>query len=542
MRHAHRFGTCFLFHCHGRYGPITGLHSACSWAEGFFDPTDIAHAGDARLFIAQQNGRVLIVTDSNTVSPAAFLDISSKVVFNAEQGLLGIAFDPDYTTNGLFYVHYVADDSLGHRSVIARYSVSTTDPDQADPASEEVIYTWPQWSDQHKGGDLAFAPDGTLFITFGDGSTGGDPLNASQDLSNPLGDIIRIRPEIDSTYSIPADNPFAQASGDTLPEIWASGLRNPFRIAVDPVGNSLWIGDVGQGGFEEVNRWPLDDNSGPNFGWRCREGFVDFNFTLCDSDAVYVPPVTVQANILNGGSWCAMMGGRVYRGTQYPRLAGRYFFTDYCSGQFRSLLPGSLGSWQEDVLLQSGPLGLVCIDEGADGELYAISNFGGKLYKIKDACPMPMPTIIVAGDSLICSAALGYAWSVDGALIPGADQQVLYPATVGNYSVLADLGPGCILASDTVLFQPVSIAEGNASSNFIVYPDPANDAFNVSWDQRTAGTVSMDLLDPLGRPVMHRSLSVGRAALDVAGLSAGLYIVRLTFPDGVVAQRRIRLL
>ena len=512
------------------------------WAEGFFDPTDIAHAGDTRLFIAQQNGRVLVVADSNTVSPTPFLDITAKVIFNAEQGLLGIAFDPDYATNGLFYVHYVADDSLGHRSVVARYSVSSTDPDQADPASEVVIYTWPQWSDQHKGGDLAFAPDGTLFITFGDGSTGGDPLNASQDLSNPLGDIIRIRPEIDSTYSIPADNPFAHASGDTLPEIWASGLRNPFRIAVDPVGNSLWIGDVGQGSSEEVDRWPLDDNSGPNYGWRCREGFVDFNFTLCDSDAVYAPPVTIQANILNGGSWCALMGGRVYRGTQYPRLAGRYLFTDYCSGQFRSLRPGPLGSWHEDVVLQSGPLGLVCIDEGADGELYALSNFGGKLYRVKDACPMPMPTITVLGDSLICSAALGYAWSVDSAPIPGADEQVLYPAVAGSYSVLADLGPGCILTSDTVLFQSVSIGEGKAASNFTVYPDPAHGTFNVSWDTRFGSTLTMDLFDAVGRPMMRRSLSAGRAALDVPGLSEGLYIVRLAFPGGTVVQRRIMLL
>ena len=199
------------------------------WAQGFFSPTDITNAGDDRLFIAQQTGLIAIVTDSNTVLPTPFLDISMKVIFTGEQGLLGLAFDPGYANNGFFYVHYVADDSLGHRSVVSRFSVSTGDPDLADPLSEVVIYTWPQISVAHKGGDLVFAPDSTLFISLGDGSTGGDPFNVAQNLSDPLGSILRIRPEANGTYSIPPDNPFANAGADTLRPAPTRRRRRPSR-------------------------------------------------------------------------------------------------------------------------------------------------------------------------------------------------------------------------------------------------------------------------------------------------------------------------
>ncbi|MEO8069060.1 MAG: PQQ-dependent sugar dehydrogenase, partial [Flavobacteriales bacterium] len=443
------------------------------WAEGFFNPTDLANAGDDRLFVAQQTGVIAIVPDSGTVLPTPFLDISSKVIFTAEQGLLGLAFDPAYTSNGFFYVHYVADDGLGHRSVVARYSVST-DPDVADPLSEVVLFTWPQTSVEHKGGDLAFAPDSTLFISFGDGSSGGDPQNSAQDLSDPLGSILRIRPEPGGTYSIPSDNPFANAGGDTLPEIWAYGVRNPFRITVDAPSGALWFGDVGQSSWEEVDRWPVDDNSGPDFGWRCHEGFVDYDFSLCDINTPFVDPLAVEANALNGGSWCAVAGGRVYRGAAHPRLQGRYLFADYCSGQVRSLRPDGIGGWTEEVLLQNGPVGMVAIDQDASGELFAVNNFQHKLVHIVDPCP-PLPNIGVASDSLHAPPGVGYAWYADGVLLPMETGAVIAPMASGNYHVLVDLGNGCVLSSDTVQFVISTLAGALGAPTLRVRPNPAHD-------------------------------------------------------------------
>jgi glucose/arabinose dehydrogenase len=505
------------------------------WAQGFFNPTDITHAGDDRLFVAQQTGLVMIVTDSNVVLPVPFLDISTRVIFSAEQGLLGLTFDPDYANNGYFYVHYVADDSLGHRSVVSRFSVSNGDPDVADPLSEVVLYTWPQNTDQHKGGDLAFAPDGTLFITFGDGSLGGDPNNVAQDLSDPLGSILRIRPEPGGTYSIPPDNPFVGAGGDTLPEIWAYGLRNPFRIAVDPEGGALWIGDVGQSSYEEVNRWPLNDNSGPNFGWRCREGLIAFDTTLCAANTPFVDPIAVEANYLIGGNWCAVASGRVYRGSLFPRLLGRYLFVDYCSGQVRTLRPDGMGSWIEEVILQSGPVGLVAIDEDVNGELFAISNFVHKVYRIVDPCPV-LPDIVVSGDTLITAPGNDHQWYLDGVLITSGTDASIVPAVTGNYWVLVDVGNGCVLSSDTVHVVVLGVQVKDPVPVVQLHPNPTTEHCTLTWDAARWGDLSVEALDATGRKVSAWNCSSGSCELDLGDLAPGCFSIRVETLAGVVTR------
>ena len=207
-------------------------------------------------------------------SGAPFLDIHTRVNSGGEQGLLGLAFDPNYAESGFFYVYYIFGGGNGS-SRISRFSV-TANPDSAAEASEQVIYSWPQPYSNHNGGDIHFGPDGYLYIGLGDGGSGGDPEGYAQNMSDPLGDMIRIDvSDPDTTYTIPPTNPFAGLVGDTLPEIWASGLRNPFRWGFDALTGDLWIGDVGQNAFEEVDFWPAGAlyNSHPNFGWNCYEGF-----------------------------------------------------------------------------------------------------------------------------------------------------------------------------------------------------------------------------------------------------------------------------
>ncbi len=507
------------------------------WADPFVFPTDVAHCGDDRLFVAQQNGLIEIVVDSATVWPTPFLDLQAQVVFNAEQGLLGLAFDPHYTDNGFFYVHYVRDNALGHHSVISRFSVSA-DPNIADPNSEVVLYTWPQTTVAHKGGDLLFLPDGTLLITLGDGSMGGDPDNNAQDLGNPLGDILRIRPEADSTYSIPPDNPWVNAGGDTLPEIWASGLRNPFHIVADTLTGDLWIGDVGQSWWEELDRWSYTDHSGPNFGWRCYEGPQQYNASLCDTTADFVDAEVVHANILNGGQFCAVQLGAVYHGALFPRLAGRMLYTDYCSGQIRSLLPDGQGGWTDEQLLASAQYGMVGLYADHQGELWALNNYQHTLFKVVDPCPV-QPTIAVVGDSLVATEGEHHTWYVDGVELTNDTSAVLVPQVAGAYWATVDLGNGCVFNTDTVMVSLDGLEEADALSSLDVVPNPATDRITVRWNQVSAPALQVDLMDALGRTSRSVLLRGGRAELDLAGLAPGVHFLRARTASGAVVVRRV---
>jgi len=297
MRTAFLFPTLFIASFASAQSAALDL---VPWAEGFTAPVDVAHNGDDRLFIVQQNGLIRIVTDSMTVAPTSFLDISDSVVFDGEQGLLGLAFDPDYQSNGFFYVNYISATG-GLHSRISRFSVSS-DLNQAEPASEQIIYTVDQPFSNHNGGDLDFGPDGFLYIAFGDGGDAGDPLGNAQDLSDPLGDIIRI--DVSDTtgiYTIPEDNPYLLTPG-VLPEIWASGLRNPYRFGFDRTTGDLWLGDVGQGAYEEIDLIDALNAGGENFGWRCYEGFEEYNTEDCGPIGDYQLPVGSTSMVVMDGA------------------------------------------------------------------------------------------------------------------------------------------------------------------------------------------------------------------------------------------------
>jgi len=500
-----------------------------SYVNGLPNVTDITHAGDERLFVALRNGTIRIINGDGQLLPNPFLTISVNSS-STEQGLLGLAFDPDYATNGYFYVNYIQNDNSTR---IARYKVSDNDPNTADPNSAVTVLTVAQPFSNHNGGDLAFGPDGYLYISLGDGGSGGDPANNGQKMNTLLGKILRI--DVSSLpYTIPPDNPFVGATGDTLPEIWASGLRNPWRFGFDRETGDMWIGDVGQNSWEEIDFWPADDHSGPNFGWRCYEGFANFSSGQCNEVGT-VPPVRTHPT----SQWCSIIGGRVYRGANYYRLVGRYLYTDYCDGKIHSLHRNDNLEWVPEQLTTTGGNGPSVIAENVHGELFVgyHHSANGRVMRLVDVCPMPQPTITVDGNVLTASAANGYVWFLDGQVIPGATEQSIEATTSGHYSVLADHGTDCKLMSQTVFHSSTGIAQA-PTPGVQVGPVPAQDRLTV--DGLVEGAAFVRLMDTAGRIQVDEHVNgAGTLVLDVSGLSAGSYVLKVLDKTGSELMHRV---
>lgn len=339
------------------------------FASGLTSPVEIANCGDDRLFVVQKNGQIKIIENDGTVLATPFLNISSLVSNSGEQGLLGMAFHPDFLSNGYFFVNYIR--SSDESTVIARYQVSGTNDNIADPLGEEVLVIAQPYTN-HNGGSIQFGPDGNLFIAMGDGGSGGDPDNYAQNKQSLLGKLLRIN--VDALpYTIPATNPYADGVNGK-PEIYSIGLRNPWKFSFDNATEMIWIADVGQGDWEEVNRQPISDAT-LNYGWRCYEGNESYNMTGCDPNAAYVTPIHVYSL---AGSVCAVTGGYVYRGSQNPGWHGNYFFSDYCTSQLFILDPIT-----NEVSTHTGLLGNIStfgIDK--DGEIYAAGLNNGIVYKL----------------------------------------------------------------------------------------------------------------------------------------------------------------
>ncbi len=351
--------------------PVAGLTNIPS-------PVALAHAGDSRLFIVLKGGKIRVFDGTDTTT---FLDISGLVSTDGERGLLGLAFHPNYASNGFFFVYY---SNSGGNEVIARYSVSP-DPDLADADSARILLTIPHpGQSNHNGGGLAFGPDGYLYAAVGDGGSAGDPPNNAQNLGKFLGKILRLDVDVaagcpPTCYEIPATNPFLESPVDnpaTLPEIWAYGLRNPWRITFDRLTGDLFIGDVGQGAREEIDFQPATGSTGGrNYEWRCKEGFADFSpSTTCSG--TLVPPILDYDH----GEGCAVTGGYRYRGAQLPSLQKVYVFGDFCSGTIWGGIEGTPGNWSRVVLVASG-LHVSSFGEDVDGELYVL-DLGGGVYRI----------------------------------------------------------------------------------------------------------------------------------------------------------------
>ncbi len=349
---------------------------------GLDNPVAITHAGDGsgRLFITQLSGQILIF-DGNQILPEPFLDIGSLVSTGGERGLFSVSFHPEYTNNGFLFVNYT---DINGDTVVARYSVSA-EPNVADSDSAFILLTVPQPFANHNGGQLQFGPDGFLYIGMGDGGSGGDPSNNAQTLSNLLGKILRIDVDGGSPYSIPADNPFMGEPGASE-EIWALGLRNPWRFSFDRLTGDLFVADVGQSNLEEVNYQPVDSQGGENYGWRLMEGSDCFNPSVNCNNGMLTLPILEYDHSLG----CSITGGYRYRGNENPGLLGVYFYGDFCTGRIWGATQNNAGEWTTTVLLDTD-LSITAFGEDENGEIYLahFSSGDGTIYRISEVADPP---------------------------------------------------------------------------------------------------------------------------------------------------------
>lgn len=341
---------------------------------GLREPLFVTHAGDGtgRVFIVGRWGTIW-VAGGNLGAPEVFLDITGIVRGNhGEQGLLGLAFAPDYPASGRFYVYYTDKEA---RQVVARYRVSA-DPNRADPASGEPLLVMPDRAPNHNGGMLAFGPDGYLYIGTGDEGGSGDTYRNGQNLTSLLGKILRIDVSVAEGYAIPPDNPFVGVEG-ARPEIWAWGLRNPWRFSFDRLTGDLFIGDVGQASWEEIDYHPFGTGTGANHGWPIMEATHCYppNTSECPSDGLTLP--IAEYSHADG---CSVTGGYVYRGSAEPLLVGRYLFGDLCSGRIWALDRSSAG-WTMQELVNTS-ITVASFGEDEAGELYVADVYNDTVYRL----------------------------------------------------------------------------------------------------------------------------------------------------------------
>ncbi len=479
------------------------------FASGFSDPVDIAHAGDSRLFIVEREGYIKIIDSLGNTLPDNFLDIHTLIESGyQEQGLLGLAFHPDYASNGYFFVNYTDVDG---NTVIARYSVSTFDPNIADPTTDTIIYTAIQPFVNHNGGCLKFGPDGYLYFGLGDGGSGGDPGNRAQNAENKLGKMHRINVDGALPYEIPADNPFATAL-DTLPEIWAIGYRNPWRFTFDKLTGDMWIGDVGQNLIEEVDFEPAGSPGGFNYGWRCYEANDEFNDAGCGDETDYTFPILDYPHNYSTGGY-AVTGGFVYRGSLFPGMYGYYLCADFVSGNWWWVYPDGAGGWMnermDDVQLDVSSFG-----EDINGELYCTELYSGQIFHITDAC----------GDFMISATATDYICGVQDAAIDltinageapysidwstGDTDEDITVTAAGMYTVTVSDDAGC----ERMIH--VTVNELPAFTPAINYDSPSN---TLSTDMGTAW-----------QWYFNGDLITGANEMTYQPLENGLYYVAVT--------------
>jgi glucose/arabinose dehydrogenase len=366
---------------------------------GLTFPTYVTHApGDtSRLFVLEKAGRIRIVDISGatpTLLPTSFLNIDPIVTGGAstsdEQGLLGLAFDPNYATNGQFYVYYTGTGTNN----LARYTVSAKDPNVAN-ATGVVMMTWSDPYTNHNGGWIDFGPDGNLYIAVGDGGSANDPGNVAQNLTSRLGKMHRIKPSVGGAapyYTIPAGNPYAGGATTADDTVWAYGLRNPWRCSFDAQTGDLWIADVGQNAVEEIDFQVAGATGGRNYGWRCTEGTSNTGLTGCTfGSPSLTAPIHTYTHVSGTTGGYSISGGYVYRGCRMPTLQGTYFFADYVSGNIWSFRYNSATNTKTEFTLRNTQITpslegavvnqIVSFGEDANGEMYVVDH-GGQIYKI----------------------------------------------------------------------------------------------------------------------------------------------------------------
>jgi glucose/arabinose dehydrogenase len=345
-------------------------------AAGLDKPVYVTDAGDGsgRLFVLEQDGRIRIIQNGQLLEQP-FLDVSDLVSRDdTERGLLGLAFHPQYTASGFFFIDYTNKDG---NTVVAKYRVSASDMNRADPQQVSMIITVQQPFPNHNAGQLAFGPDGDLYIGLGDGGSAGDPNGNAQNPKALLGKLLRLDVDHGVPYRVPDDNPFVKDPA-FAPEIWAMGLRNPWRFSFDSATDDLYIGDVGQGQWEEVDFQPASSKGGENYGWNAFEGNHPYSDTT-PAPQQAVEPVAEYSHT----DGCSITGGYVYRGAALPDLQGYYVFGDYCSGTIWNTKRDAQGNWQTSVMMNSGRV-ISSFGKDEDNELYLV-DYGGSILQFASA-------------------------------------------------------------------------------------------------------------------------------------------------------------
>lgn len=446
---------------------------------GLNSPVDLQNCGDERLFVVEQPGKIRVVSKSGVVTTTPFLDISTRVQSAGnEQGLLGLAFSPNYKQNGYFYVNYIYKDGTSAGTTrISRFSVLPNDSMQADPNSEKIILSFPQPYTNHNGGALFFGLDGYLYDSQGDGGSQDDPSGNGQNVNAYLAKLLRIDvSNPDTTYTIPASNPFANQP-NAKGEVWAYGLRNPWRCNIDRITGDIWIADVGQNTYEEVDMMPFG-TSGNNFGWKCREAAHDYITSGCASSG-FTDPIMEYSHSFQLGGHCSITGGYVYRGTQYANLWSRYLCTDYCSGQFFSIK--QTGSNTFDTLVLNNLTNNQYTGFGLDntGEMYVLyrgTGTGGRVYRITETTNCNPVAFITLQDTITgCSPVtvtalrgdtLNYQWYNSAGIINGAANYQFTATQSGWYKVqVSKTNNACQSMSDSVYVQVSDTSALTTSNN-----------------------------------------------------------------------------
>ena len=501
-------------------------------ASGLTRPCEIVNDGvhADRMYIVEQPGRIRIMDLEGNIAAEPLLSIESQVLsFGGEQGLLGLAFAPDFAESGHYFVNYISNQGGGTRTYVSRFTAQGPDFTETVADSEEEVLNFFQDFANHNGGQINFGPDGYLYIASGDGGSGGDPNNRSQDLGSFLGKMLRIDVS-ELPYSIPPDNPFL-GDPDALDEIWAYGLRNHWKNAFDEETGDLYMADVGQNAVEEVNFEPSGFEGGANYGWRCYEGSEPFNMDGCSGDDYIFPIMEYTHPSQGNGSRCSITGGRVYRGATYDKLFGKYFFVDLCSGEYWVIWQED-GEWQEYLSSNTLTGQLVAFGADLDRELYAVlGGSNGIIYKVKENCSLLAAGLILEGSTLTSDfEGEEYTWFLDGELFTTTNDPFLEIAGNGVYSVQVSTTAGCNIMSPDLEVTSLSTVD-QSMQRLGIFPNPAISELRIvpSEEYQGAGTVIFSVFGADGRMVMQETRAAfeeNGISLAVGALPAGFYIVR----------------
>jgi glucose/arabinose dehydrogenase len=536
--------------------PVIGFSNFIS--SGLSSPVDITNAMDGtnRLFIVEQGGRIRI-HNGTTLLPTPFLDISSIITSGGERGLLSLAFHPNYKINRYFFVYYT---NLSGDITIGRYQTQAGNPDLADASSGVVLMNIPKPFANHNGGDLNFGPEGYLYFGTGDGGSGGDPFNNSQNGLSLLGKMIRINVNNFSTppyYTIPPDNPYI-GDPNIDDHIWTLGLRNPWRWSFDRNSFDMWIADVGQSTWEEVNFRSAGSTGGINYGWRCYEGNAPYNTTGCLPQSNYISPIFVYShNSATGGF--SITGGFVYRGSEYPALQGYYICADYVSGNVWLINPDGSGGWI--TRRQNGLPGSICsFGEAENGTLYAVS-LGGNIYKVDVSVVLPLSLLSFSGKKqpgfnelkwtiaaaqsinrfIIEYSSNGINWLSAGevaAISQAGIQQYIfrhYTAETGKLFYRLQIKNN----NGEITYSPVITINSKEAGGIKVFPTIlTSNVLQVIAEKEVTG---IKIMDSNGRLVLAKQLNRqhGYFTVSLPALSGGIYLVHLQTDSGNETERII---